>query len=50
MLRMFAGASNFNQPLDKWPVSSLTDTRNMFSGTLNCAYNEQLPWFGGNNK
>ncbi|RDU61721.1 hypothetical protein CQA44_08155 [Helicobacter sp. MIT 14-3879] len=33
MRRMFAGASCFNQPLDKWNVSNVRDMQGMFYGT-----------------
>jgi surface protein len=36
---MFHYASNFNQPLDKWDVSSVQNTSSMFSGT---SFNQPL--------
>jgi MoxR-like ATPase len=32
MSHMFDGASSFNQPLDSWNVSNVTDMSHMFDG------------------
>ena len=33
MFKMFAGASSFNQPLDRWNISSVVDMQDMFKGS-----------------
>jgi len=33
MSQMFRDATNFNQPLDNWDVSKVTDMRGMFAGS-----------------
>lgn len=38
MSEMFIGCENFNQPLNSWDVSSVTDMSEMFDG---CKINDE---------
>jgi surface protein len=40
---MFDGASAFNQPLDLWDVSNVTDMKFMFMDAK--AFNQNLTWW-----
>ena len=43
---MFADAKTFNQLIDKWNVSNVTNMRFMFRGATSMQ-RENVPWYNG---
>ena len=41
--QMFKNATSFNQPLNNWDVSNVTDMRRMFNGAR--SFNHHAPWY-----